>query len=68
MDRDMCANCGHWREEHYNNGAAGGPYIADKLFGCHEYQGSVPTAERRKEKDGDLEAFQEARRQYFERA
>lgn len=65
MDRDLCANCGHWREEHYNNGAAGGPYIAHELFGCAEYQGSVPSSERRAEKADDLEAFQTARRAFY---
>lgn len=56
MERDLCANCDHWRESHY---AAGGAFIADKLFGCYEYQGVVPTEERRATRDEDLQADRE---------
>lgn len=53
MDRDLCANCDRWREQHYN---ASGIFIADLLAPpCVEYLGTSPSAERQKEKPGDLE-------------
>lgn len=52
MDRDLCMNCDHWREEHY--GVTG--EWQGQLFGCAEYQGGVPREERRAEKSEQVAA------------
>lgn len=51
MERDLCGNCGHWREEHYN---ASGVFVADRWFNCVEYLGTVPTEERRAKKREEI--------------
>lgn len=56
-DRDMCANCGHWREEHYNRS---GVFVADRLFNCIEYSGTGATDEQRKTKAKDIKATSDA--------
>lgn len=45
-ERDLCANCDRWREEHYDNQDA---WVADQP--CSEYDGITPGPERRKKKD-----------------
>lgn len=52
MDRDLCANCDQWREQHYNKS---GIWIGDRI-GCVEYQGSEPTDERREKKKKEIAA------------
>ena len=47
--RDLCGNCGRWREEHYgadNSWLEGQP--------CAEYIGITPGEDRRKKKDREL--------------
>lgn len=61
MDRDLCANCGHWREEHYN---ASGAFIGDRWYNCVEYLGTVPTAEQRAKKGEDLAVTQAERAEF----
>lgn len=51
-DRDLCANCGHWREEHY--GVAG--EFQGQLFGCAEYQGVEPSDDRAARKADEVRA------------
>lgn len=52
MDKDLCANCAHWREEHYGvNGEWQG-----NLFGCAEYQGTEPDDERSGKKADEIRA------------
>lgn len=63
MDRDLCANCGHWREEHYG---VTGEFIGGRVFGCAEYQGIEPTEERRAKKADQLRAAREAIRRTLE--
>lgn len=53
QDRDMCANCGNWRELHY--AGESGIYIGDKVLGCYEYQGSAVPEERRKNKAKEID-------------
>lgn len=50
MDKDLCSNCGHWREEHYDITGASQAH----LLGCHEYQGERPTPERANKKNAEL--------------
>lgn len=52
QDRDLCMNCGRWREQHYS----GGVFTAHQQpeNPCHEYQGGVASPKRRKAKDDDL--------------
>lgn len=54
QERDLCMNCGRWREQHYS----GGIFTAhlQPVEACHEYQGGVPDPVRRKRKDDDIEA------------
>lgn len=59
MDRDLCVNCDHWREEHY--GVTG--EFQGQLFGCAEYQGDAPDEERRSRKAEELRASRERIRQ-----
>lgn len=56
--RDMCANCGRWREEHY---AASGAWMGDAIP-CPEYYGTEPSAAERKRKDSDLEKHRKSLR------
>lgn len=51
-DRDLCANCAHWREEHYDVTGA----FQGQLFGCHEYQGVDPDDARAAKKDAEIRA------------
>lgn len=54
MDRDLCGNCGRWREEHYNQlGAWRGEQLQPP---CVEYYGVVPSPERRAKKQDQLNA------------
>lgn len=50
---DLCANCGHWREEHYGRD---GVYQGDEAFGCPSYLGSVPSPDRAAKKTEQLVA------------
>lgn len=50
--RDLCANCDNWRELHY--GSESGIFIGDRALGCVEYQGTVPSPQRRAKKDDEL--------------
>jgi hypothetical protein len=51
MERDLCGNCGAWREEHYGGG---GQFIAHMRFGCMEYNGVQANDAQRKSKDEDI--------------
>ena len=52
IERDLCGNCAHWREEHYGvNGEFQG-----HLFGCAEYQGVEPDADRAAKKQEEVRA------------
>jgi len=54
MDRDLCANCDRWREQHYN---LSGIFVADRLNPpCVEYLGTMPDDARRGKKDKELAA------------
>ena len=46
-DRSLCANCDHWREEHYD---AQGAWIGERI-GCAEYDGVNPGPDRMKKKE-----------------
>lgn len=59
MDRDLCLNCDHWREEHY--GVTG--EWQGQLWGCAEYQGGDPGEARRSAKPDELRASRERVRQ-----
>lgn len=51
-ERDLCANCGRWREQHYN---LSGIFTADRQDPpCLEFQGSVASAKRSDRKRDDL--------------
>ena len=50
--RSLCANCGHWREEHYTKT---GNWMGDRI-GCAEYFGTEPSEERRARKKKELAA------------
>jgi len=41
-DRSLCANCDHWREEHYNEDGS----WRGETIGCSEYEGVNPEAKR----------------------
>lgn len=47
----ICANCNHWREEHYNQD---GSWRGEKLK-CVEYLGTTPNADELKTRDKHLE-------------
>ena len=51
-ERDLCANCAHWREEHY--GVTG--EWQGHLFGCAEYQGVEPDDDRAARKADEVRA------------
>lgn len=51
--RDLCANCGHWREEHYGKSGA---FVAHTKFGCESYEGTEPSPERAAKKTAQLAA------------
>ena len=51
-NRDLCANCDRWREQHYN---LSGIFIADRLDPpCVEYLGTFPDEKRRQNKEKEL--------------
>lgn len=55
FERDLCGNCGQWREMHYD---VRGDWRGEDLeTPCVEYFGVMPTEKRRKEKQKDLEAY-----------
>lgn len=51
LERDLCGNCDHWREEHYDSDGA----WMGEMIGCAEYIGVNPTPERLRRKPKDLE-------------
>lgn len=52
MERDLCANCKRWREQHYS---VTGVYHAHLLNPpCLEYSGTAPSEERRAQKSEEL--------------
>lgn len=55
-DRDLCANCAHWREEHYDRTGV----FQGALFGCSEYQGIEPSDERAANKAAEVRASAKA--------
>lgn len=58
-DRDLCANCGRWREEHYGGG---GIWIADRWqVPCLEYWGTTASEERRARKADELSSVRAGR-------
>jgi hypothetical protein len=57
-ERDLCANCDHWREEHYN---ASKVWVGDRI-GCEEYLGVPASRERRLGKVRELNEAAAARR------
>lgn len=43
-DRDICANCGRWREQHYREDGSW-DHEANAEAECDEYYGRTPTPE-----------------------
>lgn len=59
MERDLCANCDRWREEHYDRN---GLWIADRWqVPCISYSGIEPSEERRKQKADELASVRAGR-------
>lgn len=49
FERDLCASCNRWREEHYDNQ---GNWLTDQP--CSEYQGVTPSPDRLKKKEKEI--------------
>ena len=54
--RDLCGNCGEWRELHYT---PSGAWKGEEL-GCDEFRGTTPTEEKRAKKEKELKKVRAA--------